>query len=256
MLSIDLNCDMGESTHLWPYNIEKDRLLLQYVSSINLACGYHAGDAHTMYALGEAALEAGVAIGAHPGFPDRDNFGRTNMTLSPEAIYEGVLYQLGALDAFLKVLHTRMHHVKPHGALYNMAAKDQLMAEVICKAVYDYDPALVLYGLSGSKLIEAAIATGLTTCSEVFADRTYQDDGSLTPRTHEQALLSDTQQSLQQVLLMIQTQSVTSLNGKRVPIVADTVCVHSDGEHAVEFVKEIRSVLEASGIRVGNRLVI
>jgi UPF0271 protein len=256
MLSIDINCDMGESTHLWPYDMEKDRLLLSYVSSINLACGYHAGDAHTMYALAGAALQAGVAVGAHPGFPDRDNFGRTNMTLAPDAIYEMMLYQIGALDAFLKVLHGRLHHVKPHGALYNMAATDELMAEVICKAVYDYDPALVLYGLSGSKLIEAAIATGLTTCSEVFADRTYQDDGSLTPRTHARALLHNTRQSVQQVLQMVQSQSVTSLNGKTVPIVADTVCIHSDGLHALEFVKEIRSLLKDYGIEVKSLCVL
>ncbi|AEV97985.1 lactam utilization protein LamB [Niastella koreensis] len=252
MLSIDINCDMGESTHLWPYDIEKDKLLLSYVSSINLACGYHAGDAHTMYALAEAALGSGVAIGAHPGFPDRDNFGRTNMDLSPSAIYELMIYQLGALDAFLRVLHTRLHHVKPHGALYNMAAKDEVMAEMICKAVYDYDPHLVLYGLSGSKLIKAATATGLKTRSEVFADRTYQDDGHLTPRTHAQALLSSTEQSLQQVLQMVQTQSVTSLNGKTVPIVAETVCVHSDSLHALSFVREVRGMLEASGIKVAG----
>ncbi|MBO9202225.1 MULTISPECIES: LamB/YcsF family protein [Niastella] len=252
MLSIDINCDMGESTHLWPYDIEKDRLLLSYVSSINLACGFHAGDTNTMYTLAEAAAGTGIAIGAHPGFPDRDNFGRTNMELSPSAIYELVVYQIGALDAFLKVLHTRLHHVKPHGALYNMAAKDERMAEVICKAVYDFDPHLVLYGLSGSKLIQAATATGLTTRSEVFADRTYQDDGHLTPRTHPQALLSNTEQALQQVLQMVQTQSVTSLNGKTVPLVAETVCVHSDSLHALSFVKEIRSMLEASGIEIAS----
>jgi len=243
---------MGESTHLWPYDIEKDRLLLSHVSSINLACGYHAGDAHTMYALAEAAAGTGIAIGAHPGFPDRDNFGRTEMNLSPLAIYELVLYQIGALDAFLRVLHTRLHHVKPHGALYNMAAKDETMAEVICKAVYYYDPHLVLYGLSGSKLIQAATATGLKTCSEVFADRTYQDDGHLTPRTHPQALLNSTEQALQQVLQMVQTQSVTSLNGKVVPLVAQTVCVHSDSLHALPFVMSIRNMLEASGVKVAS----
>jgi UPF0271 protein len=252
MLSIDINCDMGESTHLWRYDLEKDKLLLSYVSSINLACGYHAGDAHTMYALAEAAVETGVAIGAHPGFPDRDNFGRTEMVWSPSAIYELVIYQIGALDAFLRVLHTRLHHIKPHGALYNMAAKDETMAEVICKAVYDYDPRLVLYGLSGSKLIQAATATGLKTRSEVFADRTYQDDGHLTPRTHPQALLNSTEQSLQQVLQMVQTQSVTSLNGHRVPLVAETVCVHSDSLHALSFVKEIRRMLDANGIKVAG----
>jgi UPF0271 protein len=254
MLSIDINCDMGESTHLWPYHIEKDRLLLSYVSSINLACGYHAGDARTMHELAAAAITAGVAIGAHPGFADRDNFGRTNMSLPPEAIYDLVLYQIGALDAFLKVMNTRLHHVKPHGALYNMAAKDEVMAEAISKAIYDYDNRLLLYGLSGSKLIEAAIATGLSTCSEVFADRTYQDDGHLTPRTHANAMIKDAQQSLQQVLQMVTRRTVTSVSGKEVPIVADTVCVHGDGVHALDFVKEIREMLNANDVEVGSRM--
>jgi UPF0271 protein len=251
MLSIDINCDMGESTHLWQYDIEKDRLLLSYVSSINLACGYHAGDAHTMHELVAAAIDANVAIGAHPGFPDRENFGRTNMTLPPENIYDLVLYQIGALDAFLKVMHTRLHHVKPHGALYNMAAKDAALAEAICKAVYDYDDQLILYGLSGSKLIEAAIATGLKTYSEVFADRTYQDDGYLTPRTHPNALIIDPQQSLNQVLQMVTRRSVISVHGKEVPIVADTVCIHGDSEHAVDFARNIREALLVNGIHVG-----
>ena len=241
---------MGESTHLWPYHIEKDLLLLSYVSSINLACGFHAGDAHTMHQLAAAAIEAGVAVGAHPGFADRDNFGRTNQPLPPAAIYDLVLYQIGALDAFLKAMHDRLHHVKPHGALYNMAAKEEVIAEAICKAVYDYDSSLVLYGLSGSKLIEAAHATGLATCSEVFADRTYQDDGHLTPRTHPQALLHDTQQSLQQVLQMVAKRSVTSVNGREVPLVAETVCIHSDGSNAIQFAREIKETLERSGVKV------
>lgn len=245
---------MGESTHLWPYDREKDRLLLSYVSSINLACGSHAGDAHTMHTLAAAALDAGVAIGAHPGFADRDNFGRTNITIPPAQIYDLVVYQIGALDAFLKLLHTRLHHVKPHGALYNMAAKDEAMAEAICKAVYDYDSRLVLYGLSGSKLIEAATATGLTTCNEVFADRTYQDDGHLTPRTQPNALIEDTRQSVQQVLQMVTRRTVTSVHGKEVPIVADTVCVHGDGEHAVEFAMSIKETLERSGVNVRSRV--
>ncbi|WP_207513008.1 5-oxoprolinase subunit PxpA [Longitalea luteola] len=250
MLSIDINCDMGESTHLWHYNLEKDRQLLSYVSSINLACGLHAGDAHTMHELVAAAIDAGVAIGAHPGFPDRENFGRTNMNLPPEAIYDLVLYQTGALDAFLKVMHTRIHHVKPHGALYNMAAKDAALAEAICKAVYDYDDQLLVYGLSGSALIEAATATGLKTCSEVFADRTYQDDGHLTPRTQPNAIIIDPQASLNQVLQMVTRRSVISVHGREVPIVADTVCIHSDGEHAVEFARSINEALLINGIKV------
>ena len=244
---------MGESTHLWPYHVEKDRLLLSYVSSINLACGYHAGDAHTMHELVEAAITAGVAIGAHPGFADRDNFGRTNMPLPPEKIYDIVLYQIGALDAFLKIMNGRLHHVKPHGALYNMAAKDEVMAAAICKAVFDYDPRLVLYGLSGSQLIEQAFAAGLSTCSEVFADRTYGNDGHLTPRTHPNALIADTQQALQQVLQMVKEQKVTGISGNKVPVTAETICIHGDGEHAVAFAKAIFDTLTNSGVKVRSR---
>jgi Uncharacterized proteins, homologs of lactam utilization protein B len=243
MLSIDLNCDMGESTHLWPWSVEHDRALLPFLSSINLACGFHAGDAHTMHELVEAALSAGIAIGAHPSFEDRENFGRINQLLTPEKVYDIVLYQLGALDAFLKVMSTRLHHVKPHGALYNMAAKDEVLASAICKAVYDYDPRLIVYGLSGSRLIAAAHATGLTTCSEVFADRTYQDDGQLTPRQAPNALIQDTQQAVAQVLQMVQQRTVTSVNGKELPIVAETVCIHSDGEHALELAKTLHSTI-------------
>lgn len=243
---------MGESTHLWPYHIEKDRLLLSYVSSINLACGYHAGDAHTMHELAAAAITAGVAIGAHPGFADRENFGRTNMALPSHAIYDLVLYQIGALDAFLKVMGTRLHHVKPHGALYNMAAKDEKIAGAICRAIQDFDNNLILYGLSGSKLIKEATGIGLKAYSEVFADRTYQDDGHLTPRTHAQALLSDTQQSVRQVLQMVKQRTVTSVNGREIPIVAETVCIHGDGERAVEMAREIKEELELNGVKVSR----
>src|SRR5207248_1275313 len=161
---------------------------------------------------------------------------------SPEKIYDLVLYQIGALDAFLKVMNSRLHHVKPHGALYNMAAKDSVLAAAICKAIYDYDTKLLLYGLSGSQLITAAHDTGLASCSEVFADRTYQDDGTLTARSHENALITDTQQSLKQVLQMVQQQTVISTNGNKVPIIADTICIHGDGAHAVEFAKAINEL--------------
>jgi 5-oxoprolinase (ATP-hydrolysing) subunit A len=250
MLSIDINCDMGESTHLWPYDIDKDLKLLRYVSSINLACGYHAGDAETMHILAGAAIAEGIAVGAHPGFADRDNFGRTDLVLPLQQIYDQVIYQIGALDGFMRIMNDRLHHVKPHGALYNMAAKDEAIAEAVCKAVYDYDPNLILYGLSGSKLIEAAIATGLKTYSEVFADRTYQDDGHLTPRTQPNALIEDQEQSLEQVLQMVMQRTVTSVNEKEVPIVADTVCVHGDGAHALQFAREIKAVLLMNGVEV------
>lgn len=250
MLSIDINCDMGESTHLWKYDIENDLRLLRFVSSINIACGMHAGDSYTMHELVNAACLEGVAVGAHPGFADRDNFGRTNHQLSHDYIYDLVIYQVGALDAFMRIMHEPLHHVKPHGALYNMAAKDAAVAEAICQAVYDYNPNLIIYGSSGSHLITAATATGLKTKNEVFADRTYQDDGHLTPRTETNALISDHQQSLDQVLQMVMQRSVTSVNEKEVPIVADTLCVHSDGEHALTFAREIKAMLLMNGVEI------
>jgi UPF0271 protein len=244
MPGIDINCDMGESTRLWQYSLEKDISLLQYINSINLACGFHAGDPHTMHELVDAALHAGVAVGAHPGFEDRENFGRTNMSLSPEKVYDIVLYQVGALEAFLRVMGTTLHHVKPHGALYNMAAKDAIMAAAICKAVYDFDDTLILYGLSGSKLISEAENIGLATRSEVFADRTYQHDGSLTPRTAPNALIENIDLSVKQVLQMAQHSKVTTVSGKVIPIVADTVCIHGDGKLALEYARAIHNMLK------------
>jgi 5-oxoprolinase (ATP-hydrolysing) subunit A len=250
MLTIDLNCDMGESTALWQYDLEKDKSLLPFITSMNLACGFHAGDAFTMHELTEAALLAGVAVGAHPGFPDREDFGRMNMNLSSQEIYDIVLYQIGALSAFLKVRGARLHHVKPHGALYNMAAKDESIAAAICKAVIDFDNRLLLYGLSGSKLIEQAKAVGLPTCSEVFADRTYQDDGSLTSRMEANALVEDTGKAIEQVLNMVTKSTVTSVNGNRVHIDAETICIHSDGKQVLEFAGAINTVLKEHEIMV------
>jgi 5-oxoprolinase (ATP-hydrolysing) subunit A len=250
MLSIDLNCDMGESTALWDYHIEKDLSLFPFISSVNLACGFHAGDAQTMHELVDAALPAGIAIGAHPGFLDRGNFGRSNMPLSPQTIYDIVLYQVGALNAFLKIHGTRLHHVKPHGALYNMAAKDRVMADAICMAIKDYDPGFILYGLSGSELINAAHAAGLKSCSEVFADRSYQDDGTLTPRTEAGAMITDVAQCVQHVLQMVQRSTVTTVSGKEIALQADSICIHGDGEHALAFAQHIHQSLKKHGIEI------
>lgn len=252
MLTIDINCDMGESSPLWDYSLERDLSILPYISSVNLACGYHAGDPATMHAMVEAAMKAGVAIGAHPAFPDKENFGRSNMELSPEQVYDVVLYQLGALNAFLQVNGASLHHVKPHGALYNMAAKDPVLAKAIADAVYDFDGSLILYGLSGSELIETGKHDFLSTCSEVFADRTYQDDGSLTPRSHPQALLQNEEAAIAQVLQMVKAQSVQSLSGKTVPVKAETICIHSDGVHALEFAKAIYEALISARITVSS----
>ncbi len=241
---------MGESTGLWPYHIDNDIALLPYISSANIACGAHAGDAHTLHELADAALLAGVAIGAHPGFEDKENFGRTNMNLSPVKIYDIIIQQLGVVDAFLKINGTKLQHVKPHGALYNMAAKDAVLATAICKAVKDYDAALILYGLSGSELVHAADAIGLKNYSEVFADRTYQEDGSLTPRTASNALIASEEASLQQVVQIVMEGTVNCVSGKPVKVKADTICIHSDGAQALAFAKNIHQTLNKKGIEI------
>lgn len=239
MISVDLNCDMGESTSLYPYSIEKDIELLQYVSSINLACGFHAGDAYTMHRLVESALDKRVAVGAHPAFPDKENFGRTNMHVSPEALYDIIIYQLGALQGFLQIYNSKLHHVKAHGALYNMAAKDELIADIICNAVKDFDESLILYGLSGSEMIRCAEHLGLQTASEVFADRTYAPDGSLTPRTEKNALIENEDSAIEQALKLIKEGTITSTTGSLINVKTDTICIHGDGPHAIKFAKAI-----------------
>jgi UPF0271 protein len=250
MLSIDLNCDMGESTHLHPYNIDKDLSLLKFVSSVNLACGFHAGDAHTMHLLVETAVGMEIAVGAHPGFDDKENFGRENREISPEKIYDIVLYQLGALSAFLRACHTRMHHVKPHGALYNVAAKKRAVADAICNAIFDFDDNLMLYGLSGSELIRSAHHLGLSTASEAFADRTYQPDGSLTPRLTPGALIENADDASKQVLQMLQQGTVTTASNNIIPVKADTICIHGDGAHALSFAETIINTLTRAGIAI------
>lgn len=234
---IDLNCDMGESYGTWVKG--DDRALLPYVTSINIACGFHAGDSQTMRATVAEALEYGVRIGAHPGLPDLQGFGRREMRVSPDEVYNLVLYQTGALYAFVKAAGGRLHHVKPHGALYNMAARDAVLADAIVRAIQDLDPTLWLYGLSGSEMIRAAEQIGLKTASEVFADRTYEEDGTLTPRHIDGALISDQQVALTQVLRMLQEGKVRTRQGKDIALKADTVCVHGDGSHALPLAKAL-----------------
>ncbi|MDJ1498835.1 5-oxoprolinase subunit PxpA [Cytophagaceae bacterium DM2B3-1] len=248
MHSIDLNCDMGES--FGPWKMGNDLQILNYVSSVNIACGFHAGDADTMRKTVAAAMEKNVAIGAHPGFPDLQGFGRRNMQLSSEEVYNIILYQIGALAAFVKVAGGRLHHVKPHGALYNMAAKDSSLSSAIAQAIKDFDPSVIVYGLSGSFLISESQKLGLKTASEVFADRTYQQDGSLTPRNQPFALIEDTTQSLKQVLKMVKEQQVVTPSTIPVPIQADTICIHGDGKHAVDFAQAINTLFQEHSITI------
>lgn len=248
MQSIDLNCDMGESFGAW--TMGNDAALMSYISSANIACGFHAGDAGTMRATAEMAIQNGVAIGAHPGFPDLQGFGRRNMSLSAQEVYDICIYQIGAMRNVVKALGAPLHHVKPHGALYNMAAKGPKLAHAIAKAIKDSQPDLILYGLAGSFLISEAEKMGLKTASEVFADRTYQNDGSLTPRTQPNAMIEDTDTAVSQVIRMIKEQIVVSTDGNAVPIKADTICIHGDGPHALGFVKALSARIKAEGLLV------
>lgn len=240
MKTIDLNCDMGEGSG-------NDEAIMPFISSANIACGFHAGNAFTMNATVDLAIRFGVAIGAHPSFPDIEGFGRNEMLLSRHEVYEIVVYQVSALAGFVKIKGNRLHHVKPHGALYNMAAKDPEYAEAIVAAVKDLDPGLILYGLSGSALIMAGMKAGLRTCSEAFADRTYQNDGSLTSRKLPGAVITDFSRSVEQVMTMIGEQRVRTLNGDMISIEADTICIHGDHEGAEVFAKEMNARLSSAG---------
>ncbi|TDL31761.1 LamB/YcsF family protein [Jeotgalibacillus sp. S-D1] len=248
MLRVDLNCDMGES--FGAYKMGNDEEILNYVTSANIACGFHAGDPSTMKKTVNLALKKGVGIGAHPGFNDVAGFGRRNIAVSPNEAYDLVVYQIGALHGFVKASGAKLQHVKPHGALYNMAARDPLLAHAIAKAVYDVDSELVLFGLSGGELIKAGNKIGLKTASEVFSDRTYQSTGELTSRTEENALIEDDHLAVAQVVRMIKEQKVCSTAGMDITIQADTVCIHGDGSHALTFARQINESLQAEGIEL------
>lgn len=248
MVQVDLNCDLGES--FGRYKLGEQREILKYVTSANIACGFHAGDPTVMRETVKLAIQHGVNIGAHPGLPDLNGFGRRNMAITPQEGYDMVVYQIGALQAFLTIYNEPMQHVKPHGALYQMASKDRELAEAIAQAVYDVSPSLVLFGLSGSELTKAGEKIGLRTAHEVFADRTYQSDGSLTSRSQADALITDQKQSVSQVIKMVTEGKVISRQQTEVPLQADTVCIHGDGEYAVEFAKYISETLTHNHISV------
>ncbi|MEI7064151.1 5-oxoprolinase subunit PxpA [Dickeya chrysanthemi] len=248
MAFVDVNCDMGES--FGAYQIGTDLHIMPLVSAANIACGFHAGDPGVMHKTLVAAAAQGVAIGAHPGLPDLVGFGRRNMQISAQDAYDMVVYQVGALAGFARATGVRLHHVKPHGALYNMAAKDNVLADAIARAVRDIDDSLVLYGLAGSELIRAGRHVGLRVASEVFADRTYQADGLLTPRSQPNALLESDEEAVRQVLTMVTEQRVKAVTGEWVDLAADTICIHGDGAHALRFAKTVNAALQQAGIEV------
>ena len=236
MLLCDINCDLGEG-------IGNDEAIMPFISSANIACGFHAGNAITMDQTISLAKRHGVAIGAHPSFYDRENFGRTEMQLPITEIYNLVQKQIQLLRTVAAKHEMLLKHVKPHGALYNMSAKNATIAQAIAQAVKEDDPNLVIFGLSGSHSVKEALRLGLKTCSEVFADRTYQDDGSLTPRSQPNALIHNTEQAVAQTLQMIQQKTVNSVSGKAIPIIAETICIHGDNNEAVAFAKAINEAL-------------
>lgn len=242
-MQIDLNADLGEGAG-------SDEELLALVSSANIACGWHAGDASTMRQCVRWAIDHQVAIGAHPSFPDRANFGRSTMHLPPQEIVDGLLYQIGALAAIVKAEGGTLAHVKPHGALYNQAVKEPELAAAICEAVRRFDPGLRFFGLAGSGMIAAAERAGLRPVEEVFADRGYMPDGSLVPRSQAGALIEDEAASLAQTLSLVRDHRVTAIDGSVVAVNAQTVCLHGDGAHALAFARRIRAALEGEGIAV------
>ena len=248
MYKIDLNSDLGES--FGAYKIGRDTDIVPLVSSANVACGFHAGDPTVMSRTVALCKESGTAVGAHPGFDDLQGFGRRNMSVSPEDAKNMIVYQVGALDAFCRASGVRLQHVKPHGALYNMAAKDKKLADAICRGIYDYDPSLILMGLAGSEMIASAKEIGLPYASEVFADRAYEDDGTLVARTKPGAMIEDEDEAVERVVTMIKTHTVKTISGKTIEIVPDSVCVHGDSQKALDFVLKIRKALTAEGVEI------
>jgi UPF0271 protein len=248
-MRIDLNCDMGESYGAW--KMGNDEAILPFVTSANIACGYHGGDPATMRKTVAAAIKNKVALGAHPGLPDLQGFGRRNMSITDQEAYDMVVVQVGALAAVAASQGAKLRHVKAHGQLYNMAVKDAGLAHALAQACFDVDKNLVFFGLAASHMIPIAEKIGVTVVSEVFGDRSYQADGTLMPRNRPGAMITDVEQSIKQVLQMVQTGTLTAADGTTVKVRADTLCIHGDQPGAIPFAQAIRKALAEAGIEVG-----
>jgi len=246
--TIDLNCDMGESYGAWKMGADAE--IMPFISSANIACGFHAGDPATIRRTVRLAVDNGVAIGAHPSLPDLQGFGRRAMKISAQDMYDLVVYQAGAVEAFARAAGAKLHHVKCHGALYNMAANDEALSDAMARAVRDLGPDVFLYCLSGSQSLEKSKSQGVRTLGEVFADRGYSDDGTLAPRDRAGGMIEDPAKAVKQALAMIEDGIVTSLNGKRVPVAAETLCLHGDQPGAVPFAVALRKAFLERNITV------
>jgi UPF0271 protein len=245
---IDINCDMGESYGAWKMGADAE--VMPFISSANIACGFHGGDPATIRQTVKLAVDHGVAIGAHPSLPDLQGFGRRVMKISPQDMYDLVVYQAGAVEAFARAAGATLHHVKCHGALYNMAANDEGLSEAMARAVKDLGGSVILYALSGSKSLSIAKTAGIRVAGEVFADRGYSDDGTLAPRDKPGAMIEDANVAAERALAMIEKGYVTSLSGRPVPVSPDTLCLHGDQPGAVSFAKAIRKAFSEHGISV------
>lgn len=249
-MKIDLNSDLGESFGV--YKIGMDQEVLKYISSANVACGWHAGDSMVMEKTVALAKKNGVAVGAHPGYPDLVGFGRRTLNVTPEEVKTYVKYQVGALLAFTKGAGVRMQHVKPHGAMYNMAAKDYKLALAIAQGIKEVDENLVLMGLANSEMIRAAKDVGLKVANEVFADRAYNDDGSLVARSLPGAVIHDKDVAIKRVIRMVKEGKVESITGNDVDITVESICIHGDNPEALEFAKNIKEALINEGIEISS----
>jgi len=245
--TIDLNCDMGESYGAW--KMGDDAAVMPFISSANIACGFHGGDPATIRKTVRLAIDHGVAIGAHPSLPDIQGFGRRVMKISPQEMYDLVVYQAGAVEGFARAAGSKLHHIKCHGALYNMAATDEGLSEAMARAAKDLGN-VRLYALSNSLMMKIAKQKGIPVSGEVFADRGYSDDGTLAPRDRPGGMIEDAAQSVKQALAMIEEGTVTSLGGKRVAVAADTMCLHGDQPGAAKFAAELRRAFKEKGISV------
>jgi 5-oxoprolinase (ATP-hydrolysing) subunit A len=242
-LSIDLNADLGEGAG-------HDDELFEFISSANIATGFHAGDSDTMHAAVSSAKKHGVAVGAHPSFFDRENFGRKELKVSDQEVFDAVTYQLGIFQAIASALEVQPNHDKPHGALYNMAVRDENLADAIARAIKSVEPKLILFAPDKSELARAGEAQGLEIAREVFADRNYLNNGWLVPRTRQDALLRDPNEAAERVLRMLREGKVRSVEGRDVDVRTETICVHGDTPGTVEFARKLRSRLEREGVRI------
>lgn len=249
-MRIDLNSDLGESFGPWPMG--QDAALMESISSANVACGFHAGDPGTMRATIALAREQGVAVGAHPGFPDLVGFGRREIKASPAEVHDFVLYQLAALAGMAAAQGVALQHVKAHGALYNMACRDRALADAIARAVATFDRSLILFGLPNSELLRAGQAAGLAVAAEVFADRSYDPDGSLTARSKPGSVIHDTQTVVERAIRMVRDKQVVAVDGSTITLQADTICLHGDTPGAADHARAVRKGLEAAGIEIRN----